>query len=205
MRDQQVLFAGYRRALRFVVPYWPRLVVVLLSGIAATGFGLLQPYISKLLVDDALLKRNMRMLLIVSALTFGPIPKAMVATITSSSPARNASSYAAAAPSSPVHPSSCLTDVDASAERCWTFNTAAPNVGLLASLQRGSSSGGFNETDTYTWAQDANGNSSISQTQRTLDPGQAYSVTSYVKQTVDVYGNVTAIDYNDKSSIRRVA
>jgi ATP-binding cassette subfamily B protein len=71
MRDQQVLFAGYRRALRFVVPYWPRLVVVLLSGIAATGFGLLQPYISKLLVDDALLKRNMRMLLIVSALTFG--------------------------------------------------------------------------------------------------------------------------------------
>jgi RHS repeat-associated protein len=105
--------------------------------------------------------------------------------------------YAAAAPSSPVHPSSCLTDVDASAERCWTFNTAAPNVGLLASLQRGSSSGGFNETDTYTWAQDANGNSSISQTQRTLDPGQAYSVTSYVKQTVDVYGNVTAIDYFD--------
>ncbi len=71
MRDQQVLFAGYRRALRFVVPYWPRLVLVLLSGIAATGFGLLQPYISKLLVDDALLKRNMRMLLIVSALTFG--------------------------------------------------------------------------------------------------------------------------------------
>jgi ATP-binding cassette subfamily B protein len=63
--------AGYRRALGFVVPYWPRLVFVLLSGTAATGFGLLQPYISKLLIDDALLKRNFRMLLVVSALMFG--------------------------------------------------------------------------------------------------------------------------------------
>ena len=29
---------------------------MLLAGIAATGFGLLQPYISKLLIDDALMK-----------------------------------------------------------------------------------------------------------------------------------------------------
>jgi len=62
---------GYRRALRFVVPYWPRLAFVLLAGIAATGFGLLQPYISKLLIDDALLKRNLRMLFIVSGLMLG--------------------------------------------------------------------------------------------------------------------------------------
>ena len=62
---------GYRRALRFIVPYWPRLVFVLLAGIAATGFGLLQPYISKLLIDDALLKHNLRMLLMVSGLMFG--------------------------------------------------------------------------------------------------------------------------------------
>jgi len=66
-----VLIDGYRRALRFIVPYWPRLVFVLLVGVAATGFGLLQPYISKLLIDDALLKRNFRMLLAVSALMFG--------------------------------------------------------------------------------------------------------------------------------------
>ena len=71
MPDQGISFADYRRALRFIVPYWPRLVFVLLAGIAATGFGLLQPYISKLLIDDALLKRNFRMLLIVSALMFG--------------------------------------------------------------------------------------------------------------------------------------
>ncbi len=65
------LRAGYRRVLPFIVPYWPRLTIVLLTGVAATGFGLLQPYISKLLVDDALLKRNMRMLVIVSGLMFG--------------------------------------------------------------------------------------------------------------------------------------
>src|SRR5580658_5344995 len=62
---------GYRRALRFIVPYWHRLIFVLLAGIAATGFGLLQPYISKLLIDDALLKRNLHMLLVVSGLMFG--------------------------------------------------------------------------------------------------------------------------------------
>jgi len=68
---QTIPLDGYRRALRFIVPYWPRLVFVLLAGVAATGFGLLQPYISKLLIDDALLKHNFRMLLIVSGLMFG--------------------------------------------------------------------------------------------------------------------------------------
>src|ERR1700739_930880 len=69
--ERAIPLDGYRRALRFIVPYWPRLVLVLLAGIAATSFGLLQPYISKLLIDDALLKRNLHMLLVVSALMFG--------------------------------------------------------------------------------------------------------------------------------------
>src|SRR5262249_50860192 len=60
-------FSGYRRALVYIVPYWPRLVLILLAGIAATAFGLIQPYISKLFIDDALLKRDLRMLGIVSA------------------------------------------------------------------------------------------------------------------------------------------
>src|SRR5580658_5298473 len=75
---------GYRRALRFIVPYWPRLVLVLLVGIASTGFGLLQPYISKLLIDDALLKHNLRMLLIVSGLMFGVTVLGFVLNILSS-------------------------------------------------------------------------------------------------------------------------
>jgi ATP-binding cassette, subfamily B, bacterial len=84
MPDQRILLDGYRRALRFIVPYWPRLVFVLLAGIASTGFGLLQPYISKLLIDDALLKRNLRMLLIVSGLMFGVTVLGFVLNILSS-------------------------------------------------------------------------------------------------------------------------
>jgi ATP-binding cassette subfamily B protein len=84
MPGQRTLLDGYRRALRFIVPYWPRLVFVLLAGIAATGFGLLQPYISKLLIDDALLKRNLRMLLIVSGLMFGVTVLGFVLNIVSS-------------------------------------------------------------------------------------------------------------------------
>ena len=58
--------AGYRRALAYIIPYWPRLVWILLAGIAATAFGLLQPYISKLLIDDALARRDLHMLIVVS-------------------------------------------------------------------------------------------------------------------------------------------
>src|SRR5271170_1478700 len=66
--ERGVPIEGYRRALRFVIPYWQRLIFVLLAGVAATGFGLLQPYISKLLIDDALAKRNFHMLLMISGL-----------------------------------------------------------------------------------------------------------------------------------------
>jgi ATP-binding cassette subfamily B protein len=66
MPESHISFAGYRRALGYLAPYWPRLVLVVITGIAATGFGLLQPYISKLLIDEALLKRNLRVLVLVS-------------------------------------------------------------------------------------------------------------------------------------------
>jgi ATP-binding cassette subfamily B protein len=84
MPDQGISFAGYHRALRFIVPYWPRLVFVLLAGVAATAFGLLQPYISKLLIDEALLKRNPRMLLVVSGMMFGVTVLGFVLNIVSS-------------------------------------------------------------------------------------------------------------------------
>src|ERR1051325_228182 len=63
-----ISFAGYRRAIRFILPYWPRLILILLAGAIATAFGLAQPYISKLLIDDALLKRDLHMLGIVRGL-----------------------------------------------------------------------------------------------------------------------------------------
>src|SRR5690349_22806663 len=70
MPEPRISFAGYRRALRFIVPYWPALVVVLLAGLASTGLGLLQPYCSKLLIDDGLPRGDMSMLLTVSGAMF---------------------------------------------------------------------------------------------------------------------------------------
>jgi ATP-binding cassette subfamily B protein len=71
MPEARISFAGYRRALRFILPNWPVLVLVLLTGIASTGLGLLQPYFSKLLIDDALMRRDFRALMTVSAAMFG--------------------------------------------------------------------------------------------------------------------------------------
>ncbi len=69
--SSSILLSGYRRALRFALPYWPRLLLVLLSGVAATLSGLAQPYISKLLIDEALLKHDFSKLLFVSGLMLG--------------------------------------------------------------------------------------------------------------------------------------
>ncbi len=55
-------FAQYKRALVYVVPYWRGLLVVMLLGLFSTAVGLVQPYISRLLIDDALLRRNLHAL-----------------------------------------------------------------------------------------------------------------------------------------------
>jgi len=84
MPEHRSTLAAYRLALEFIVPYWPRLVVVLLVGIASTSFSLIQPYISRLLIDDALLKRDLRMLGIVSGVMFGVTVLGFVLNIVSS-------------------------------------------------------------------------------------------------------------------------
>src|SRR5437762_1540240 len=71
-RDQtSILFAGYRRVARFLIPYRWRLIYILLTGVAASSFGLMQPYISKLLIDEALLRRNFHALLMISLMMVG--------------------------------------------------------------------------------------------------------------------------------------
>jgi ATP-binding cassette subfamily B protein len=70
MLESRNSLAGYRRALSFLVPYRARLAWIMAAGIGSTAFGLLQPYISKLLIDEALLRRNFRMLAWVSGLMF---------------------------------------------------------------------------------------------------------------------------------------
>jgi ATP-binding cassette subfamily B protein len=69
--DTRHLIAGYRRAGRFLFPYRWRLLWILLTGAAATSFGLAQPYISKLLIDEALLRRDFHALLVVSLMMVG--------------------------------------------------------------------------------------------------------------------------------------
>jgi len=44
-----------RRAFRYVRPYAPRLLPVLLASVVGTGLSLVVPYLSKLLIDDAIL------------------------------------------------------------------------------------------------------------------------------------------------------
>src|SRR5215831_2909408 len=59
---RQTWFGQYRRALRLVAPYSRQLSLITLVGAVATGLSLLQPYFSKLLIDSALLSRNIRAL-----------------------------------------------------------------------------------------------------------------------------------------------
>src|SRR5215813_14285821 len=75
-RRRGSMLGEYRRALVFVLPYWRRLAFVLAISLFSTVLGLVQPYIAKLLIDEALLRRNLRALaevalLMVVATVFG--------------------------------------------------------------------------------------------------------------------------------------
>ncbi len=59
-------FAQYKRALVYVIPYWRGLLAVMLLGLFSTAVGLVQPYISRLLIDDALLRRNLHALTMIA-------------------------------------------------------------------------------------------------------------------------------------------
>ncbi len=64
-------WSEYRRLKGFLRPYSGRLAFILLTGLLATGLGLAQPYISKLLIDVALMRRDWRALCWIAALMFG--------------------------------------------------------------------------------------------------------------------------------------
>src|SRR5436309_8563915 len=50
--------AQFRRALTYVVPYWRRLALVVALSFVSTGVSLVLPYLSKLLIDRALVGRD---------------------------------------------------------------------------------------------------------------------------------------------------
>ncbi|MFY9557920.1 MAG: ABC transporter ATP-binding protein [Blastocatellia bacterium] len=58
----------YKRIFAYVIPYWRRLSLVLVLSLVSTLLGLAQPYITKLLIDEALLRRNMKALITVAVL-----------------------------------------------------------------------------------------------------------------------------------------
>ena len=58
----------YRRAFAYLTPYWKRLTLVLVVSLVSTLLGLAQPYITKLLIDEALLRRNFSALWQIAAL-----------------------------------------------------------------------------------------------------------------------------------------
>ena len=60
----------YRRLWVYLRPYKVRLALVLVISLAATSLSLFQPFISKLLIDGALLKHDMRALVWISLLLF---------------------------------------------------------------------------------------------------------------------------------------
>src|SRR5262245_27463871 len=62
------MFSAYRRAFAYMAPYWRRLVLVLAISLLSTALSLAQPYIAKLLIDEALLRRSMQALVTVAAL-----------------------------------------------------------------------------------------------------------------------------------------
>jgi len=62
------MLSDYRRLLPFLRPYRARLAAVLGVSLVATMLGLVQPYVAKLLIDEALLARNLRALAAAAAL-----------------------------------------------------------------------------------------------------------------------------------------
>lgn len=77
-------FAQYRRALAFVAPYWRGFALVTLLGLLSTAVALAQPYISRLLIDDALLRHNMSALGKIAALMVAVTVVGFVVNIASS-------------------------------------------------------------------------------------------------------------------------
>lgn len=48
----------FRWTLRYLIPHWPGLLFVTSISLSSTGLSLLQPYLSKWLIDEALIKRD---------------------------------------------------------------------------------------------------------------------------------------------------
>lgn len=67
---QIATWKSYGRLWVYLRPYTGRLALVVIVSLAATCLGLLQPYVSKLLIDEALMRNDLRALCIIAGLMF---------------------------------------------------------------------------------------------------------------------------------------
>ena len=63
-------WGSYNRLLPFLRPYLGQLTIVILISFVSTGLALLQPYLSKLMIDRALLRADVHALLMIGAAGF---------------------------------------------------------------------------------------------------------------------------------------
>lgn len=71
VNDRIADWSAYRRLKPFLVPYLGSLSLVLVISLVATAMNLAQPYLSKLMIDKALLRGDMRTLLVIAAIMVG--------------------------------------------------------------------------------------------------------------------------------------
>ncbi|HEY7338162.1 MAG TPA: DUF2341 domain-containing protein, partial [Bryobacteraceae bacterium] len=89
-----------------------------------------------------------------------------------------------------------ILDSDGGGDKVWAFNTTGSSAGLVqAYVGRDYPSYTQRIRNDLTWAQDGAGNSYLSSTITTADPGQPYQAQKQTNQAVDGYGNVTQVAY----------
>jgi ATP-binding cassette subfamily B protein len=74
----------FRRLWVFLRPYTGQLTFVLVLSLAATSLSLVQPYISKLLIDEALMRKDLHALIYIAGLMFVAIVAGFALNILSS-------------------------------------------------------------------------------------------------------------------------
>lgn len=101
-----------------------------------------------------------------------------------------------------VHQFTILDDPGGTGEKYWAFSTSGFTEGLVTQYQGRQLPGPVTKTQSdFTWTQDALGNSYISSTLTTTDPGQTYQAQKKTAQTVDIYGNVTQVQNYDYGNL----
>ena len=99
-----------------------------------------------------------------------------------------------------MHAYTVLNDPGGLGAKYWGFSTSGSYEGLVTGYQGWSGATALTEND-FGWTQDAVGNSYISNTVTTADPGQSYQAQKQTTQTVDIYGNVTQVQNFDWNNL----